>query len=337
MRRRRSRKTCVARAAIAAVAFLGAFARPSHAQSGIAKEGALFLLVPIGAHEVGEGQAAVASRLGAEGMWWNPAAIGWVEHRELAVDYSRNAFTPDVTVSGVIPVGRAGVVGFSLLYVDYGDQAATDEFGTTIGTLYSRATVLTASYGATFGDRISAGVSYKLISNSQSCSGACANQTIFDASTSAIDAGIHVVVDSARRWTLGGVVQNAGFGLQTIDREQADPLPARIHLGADYAFGALTSLPGASLHGSAEVVMRINLGSPAYRFGTELSLGNRVFVRGGILLGDDATRSGDGSDAVIGFGFRQGSLGIDFARAFGGTSADAGVAPTYITVRFGFK
>ena len=53
-----------------AAAFL---ARPSRAQD--VKEGAPFLLIPVGARAVGQGQAVVASRLGPEAIWWNPASL----------------------------------------------------------------------------------------------------------------------------------------------------------------------------------------------------------------------------------------------------------------------
>ncbi|MDA1082799.1 MAG: hypothetical protein O2973_14260 [Gemmatimonadetes bacterium] len=152
-------------------------------------------------------------------------------------------------------------------------------------------------------------------------------------STGALDFGLHAVVDRARRLTLGGAIRNAGFGLQTIDREQTDPLPARLHIGAEYAFPEITgAMPGAALRGSAELVSRLGSGSPAVRVGAELSLADRLFLRAGALTG-----SGDGSNAAVGLGIRQGTLGLDFARTFGGLSADAGEPPTYVTLRISFK
>ena len=302
------------------------------AQTGIAKEGALFLLVPVGARSIARGQAAVATRLGADGVWWNPAALGWLNRREAAIDHAKNAFIAGDAVEAVFPAGRAGVLGASLLYFNFGEQAATDEFGNTTGTIYPRAVVVAGSYAATFGDRVSAGVSYKLIRHSQTCGGACQNQTTFSVSTSAVDFGMHAVVGDSRRWTLGGAIRNAGFGLQTIDREQTDPLPARIHLGVDYLFGSLAgSLPGGSLHATAEMVNQLDLDSPAFRIGGELGIADRVFLRGGALTG-----SSDGSNASIGFGVKQGTLSLDFARTFGALPSEAGEPPTYVTLRVVF-
>ena len=333
MRRRRFRSPSIVPAIALIAALTAAVAWPAQAQTGIAKEGALFLLVPVGARPIAQGQAAVASRLGADGIWWNPAALGWEKRREMSVDHAKNAFITGDAVDVVLPAGRAGVVGASLLYFNFGDQAATDEFGNTIGTIYSRAIVLAGAYAATFGDRVSAGLAYKFIEQAQTCGGACQNQTTFTVSTSAVDFGVHVVVDQDRRLTLGGAIRNVGFGLQTIDREQTDALPARIHLGADYNVGAITrAIPSATLHAAAEVVSRIVPSSPAVRVGAELGLAERVFLRAGAF-----TASGDGSRASIGFGIRQGTLGLDFARTFGGISADAGEPPTYVSLRIAFR
>lgn len=312
-------------------AALVATASSAVAQSGIAREGALFLLVPVGARSVARGQAAVATRLGVDGVWWNPASLGWLTRREVAIDHAKNAFIAGDAVEAVFPAGRAGVLGASLLYFNFGEQAATDEFGNTTGTIYPRAVVLAGSYAATFGERVSAGVTYKFIQNSQSCGGACQNQTTFSARTTALDFGMHAIVDPARRLTIGGALRNAGFGLQTIDREQADPLPARIHVGAEYDLGGVVAaLPGASLRASAEAVSRLWPSSPAFRVGAELGLADRLFLRGGAFNG-----SSDGN-ASIGFGIRQGTLSLDFARTFGARSAEAGEPPTYVTLRVVF-
>lgn len=329
MRQRPFRKVAFA----VACALLGASPHAASSQGRLAREGALFLLVPVGAQSVARGQASVASRLGPDGVWSNPASLGWATRREVAIDHAANAFIAGDAVDLTWPAGLAGVVAGSLLYFNFGDQAATDEFGNVIGTLYSRGVVVAATYAATFGERVSAGVSYKFIEQSQSCSGACQNQTTFAASTSAIDAGIHATWGRDSALTVGLAVRNAGFGLQTIDREQSDPLPGRVHLGAEYRVDAVgRRMAGAALLASGEVVSRFGSGTPGLRLGAELGLNGRVFLRGGALKG-----SGDGSTASFGFGLRQGTLAIDFARTFGGTSADAGSPPTYVTLRLGFR
>ncbi|MCC7194091.1 MAG: PorV/PorQ family protein [Gemmatimonadaceae bacterium] len=320
-----------------ALAATASLALPAHAraQSGIATEGALFLLVPLGAQAIGRGQAAVASRLGPDGVWSNPAALGWTHGRELAVDHAANAFLTGDALDVAYPLGRAGVLGASALLFNFGDQGATDQFGNTIGTIYSRAMVLASSYAATFGTRVSAGVTYKFIRQSQVCSGACSNQTTFSVSTSAFDMGVHVAADSAGRLTFGAAIRNAGFGLQTIDEEQTDPLPARVHIGAEYRWDDVwRGMPGTAVRASAEVVARPGIGPASVRGGVELDLARRLFIRGGVL-----TESSDPSrlNGAIGLGYRQGALGIDLARSFGGAAVQGAAPPTYLTLRLGLR
>lgn len=302
-------------------------------QAGVATEGALFLLVPTGASAIGQGQTGVAVRRGADGTWTNPASIAWASYRELSVDHAATTFISGNALDAQLPMGPAGVLGASALLFNLGDQGATDEFGNTIGTIYLRALVASTTYAATFGDNFAAGITYKYVQQSQECSGACQNQTTFSVSTSAFDAGIQLAVGDSGRVRFGLGVRNLGFGLQTVDKEQTDPLPTRFVIGTSYLVAAVErALPGASLRLSADAVTRGSLARSSLRAGAEFSLADRIFIRGGAL-----TSSADRTAASVGFGYRQGLMSIDLARAFGGISADAGEPPTYITLRFGFR
>lgn len=329
----------VALAALLALSCLGA-PRLGEAQAP-AQEGALFLLVPFGARMIGRGQAGVSVTGGSDGAWWNPASLGWSTRREVSFEHASNFFIQTAAAfTLVIPAGRAGVVGGSVHYFNYGDQDGTDEFGNIVSSISAGALVATATYGATFGDRVSAGVAYKFLRQSQSCSGLCGDPTL-TVSTSAFDAGMQYVADSARRLTLGAAVRNFGIGLQTIDREQTDPLPTRLHLGLTYAIPELVkSLPGAEFEATGEIVAKPLFQDPELRVGAELRLAGQLIVRGGMLgpiSNPGGGGGGDGSSGVIGLGYRRGTISLDFARSIGGESADAGKAPTYVTLRLAFR
>jgi hypothetical protein len=330
------------------IALTGAalFAPQVLAQSTAAEEGAVYLLAPIGARGVGTGQAGVTLRLGSDAIWWNPASLGWATRKEVSLDHSSRALAPGISIRSdaldfVLPAGRAGVLAASVLYFDFGQEAATDAFGTTVGTLSSYALVAATAYAATFGTRVSAGVTYKWVQQSQTCSGSCAGFDTYSVSTNAFDLGGQVLVDSARRIMIGAAVRNFGLGLQVNDREQTDPLPARIHIGASYGVRQVESaIPGALLDLTAEFVTRPSLRAPELRAGAELSFAGRFMIRGGVLgaLNDlSAGGGGDGSQAVIGFGIRQGTLGLDFARSLGGEASSSGAPPTYVTIRMAFR
>src|SRR5215210_1298950 len=113
MRRRRSRSVA-SRALVASLAALlcGA-ARPSRAQGAPAEEGALFLLVPVGARAVGMGQAVTAAEDGSEAVWWNPAGLARLEKREAAIHHQRGLGHTADAISIIVPSSLLGVIGLS--------------------------------------------------------------------------------------------------------------------------------------------------------------------------------------------------------------------------------
>lgn len=332
MRRRRSRSRrrawlVLACGVLSAVAWPGRAA----AQGDISKEGAVFLLVPIGARAVASGQAVVASELGSTGVWWNPASIARLRQKELSIEYSSTIVANGLAVAGVLPAGRAGVFALEGYVLDLGAQEATDQFG-PIGTLLPRDIVLGATYAATLGSRVSAGLTYKFVQQGVDCTGSCANLPLTRSSTGGLDVGVQVAIDSARRLVLGAELSNVGFRLQVNDVDQADPLPTRIRVGARYNVpGVAARVPDGELALLSEVVTRPSFGSLSLRGGVEFTYQRQYFLRAGYAEG-----SGDLAGASIGFGARRGGISFDFARSFGGLSSDAGKPPTYVTMRFGF-
>ena len=246
------------------------------------REGALFLLVPVGARAVGLGQADVASDIGGESIWANPAGLARLTRNELSINHSQTVVATGDALNGVFPAGKAGVIAATAYLMDYGQQQETDLTGSTvIGTLYLRSYVFAASYAATFGSRVSAGLTYKFVQERVDCSGTCGNVAAFSASTNALDLGVQAVVDSARRLTLGLDIRDAGLSLQVNDAPQSDPLPTRIHLGAQYLVPNIEkSIPDGELRVSAET--RAEHGprrSAALRAGGELAFKKLFFLR----------------------------------------------------------
>jgi hypothetical protein len=316
------------------LAFVVALCAPtaaSRAQGGLSAEGALFLLVPVGARAVGLGQAVVASDIGSESIWANPAGLARLTKNELSINHSQTIVATGDALNVVVPMGKAGVIAAAGYLMNYGQQEATDQSGAT-GTIFPRSYVIAASYAATFGSRVSAGVTYKFIQERVDCSGTCGNIPAFSASTNALDLGVQAVVDKDHRLTVGLDIRDAGLKLQVNDAPQSDPLPTRIHLGAQYLVpGIEKSIPDGELRLSAEIVENSSFGSTSLRAGGELAFKKLFFLRLGVAGG-----SGDGASAAIGLGVKRGGISMDFARGFGGLSSDAGKPPTYLTLRFQF-
>ena len=80
--------------------------------------------------------------------------------------------------------------------------------------------ILAASYAATFGSRVRAGVTYKFLQDRQDCSGDCTGAPTHVPSTSAFDFGVQAALDDSSRITFGAYARNIGFRLQINDVEQ---------------------------------------------------------------------------------------------------------------------
>jgi hypothetical protein len=324
----------VRRASVAALAVAVAVAGASGAlgaQGGLSTEGALFLLVPVGARTVGTGQTIAAAESGTESLWGNPAGIARMTKRELALHHSQTVVATGDVLGFVYPMGRAGVVAVGAQLYDYGEQEFTDQVG-TVGQLLPRSIVATATYAATMGAHFRAGVTYKVLQSRLDCTGPCGSISTANASTNGLDAGVQYATARADSLTMGVVLRQMGLKLQVNDNAQSDPLPTRLHLGVQALVPAITrALPGAELRWAVELVDRTSLNEPSLRVGGELGLQKQLYLRAGYASG-----SGDAAGPAIGLGFVRGKLALDFARVFGGFSADAGQPPTYLTLRVSF-
>ena len=320
--------------ACALVALAGGFGAPHSiaAQGSLSKEGALFLIFPIGARATGMGQSVAASQIGSEGLWWNPASLARMDKSELSLTHSSTISATGDALTFVRPSGRVGVISFGGYLLDTGKQDAGIDANGITGTLYPRSLVAVVSYAAAFGSRVNAGVSYKFVQERVDCSGSCGSLTTYSSSTSGLDLGLQAIVDPARRVTIGIALRNAGLKLQINDNPQADPLPTRIDAGVQLQVPRIDSLiPGGALLLTADIVGDLSLSGPSFRSGAEFMYQKQFFLRAGFSTG-----SFDGAGAAIGLGLKRGGIAIDFSRAFGGLSADAGKPPTFITLRFQF-
>jgi hypothetical protein len=298
------------------------------AQGGLSTEGALFLLVPVGARTVAMGQASATAESGSESLWGNPAGIARLSKREAALHYSRTVVANGSVLGLVYPAGKAGVLAFGAQLYDYGAQEFTDQGG-TIGQLLPRSVVVAATYAATLGSDLRAGLTYKLVQSRLDCTGPCGSISAFKASTNGFDAGVQYQTRRADSLSAGLAIRQMGLKLQVNDEAQSDPLPTRLHVGVGGRVPRVaTALKGAELRWTAEIVNRPSLDDPAFRIGGELGLQQQLFLRAGYASG-----TGDATGPAIGLGFVRGAVHIDFARVFGGFSSDAGEPPTFLTLR----
>ena len=137
---------------------------------GSSGEGALFLLLPVGAQAVSLGRAMTAVD-GSEGAFWNPAGLAAVGQSLVVVFRGEQVAGTATAASGLYARPGVGTVGASYLLLDVGDQDFTDELGNVLGTVSVRNHLFVVSGAARFSQALSAGVSFKVIQFRLGCRG----------------------------------------------------------------------------------------------------------------------------------------------------------------------
>lgn len=321
------------RCALALVVALLAPERAVRAQGDVATEGALFLLLPVGGRAVGMGQAVVAGVDGSEAVWWNPAGLARQEKRELAIHHSE----PFVETSGdalslVIPSSLLGVLAISANLIDYGTEDQTDQNGNVIGSITTRSFVFAGSYATAVGDRLNAGITYKVLQFAISCSIQCPPGIGAKATSSAIDLGAQYDLRGLLPVTLGVAVRNIGPSLQVNDNPQRDKLPLRMQVGARWRVGALERRTrDTEIAIAGDVLDRVSNRAATYRAGADATWRKQVSFRAGYVF--------DGPDAsgpTIGIGLRRGGLVVDIGRQWNELLANAEIDPFHLSLRYQF-
>ena len=331
MRRRRSSAVCRLVAGLTMVVVAG---RLAEAQANPNKpEGATEFLIPTGACSLGMGQAVAAAAVGSDALWWNPALIA-KGPRELTLHLARGSSViaeTDAAGAFVFPVRRLGAFAVSFRYINYGTQGAQLDPNNQAGTLDNTNTLIAATFAPIITDRILGGITYKLLRYQYNCTGSC-DTPHNSPQAPAIDLGFAYQVTADSSLWIGGALRNLGPRFQVKDRDQADLIPSRADFGAQYT-PHLAQLPSeARLRIAADVVSYVSGGGgPGFRFGGELAWQDRYQARAGYVVSGPT-----GSGPSLGLGVRSGKLQIDFAQFLSDDAAQAGVTPTFLTLRYIF-
>jgi hypothetical protein len=294
-------------------------------------EGALDLVLPTGARAVALGQATMASGGTTESVWWNPSALARMRGTTAAIHHSQSVGGTADAVAVVAHSRTLGSFGVSASLRDFGASGSVDETGAEGGTILPRSLIYAATYAAAV-ERLSVGLSYKVVQWRLDCSGPCAGETGVLSSTSAMDAGAQLSLDPMLPVTVGASVRNVGLRVQVNDEPQSDPLPSRLQAGLEWRISALKAMiDGTELRFSADMVSDLRRIDPSPRVGAELGWHSRFLFRGGY-----ASRAGGFGGPSLGIGYDGGNLAIDFARLFDEVSSATGMEPTYLSVRYRF-
>ncbi len=302
------------------------------AQGATADQASLFLLLPISARAVGMGQSMMASHGSGDAVWWNPAGIASITRGDASLHHSQSVIgtSEALTVTGAS--SRFGVAALSANILDFGGEIpAVDNQGNVVGKILPRNIALIGSYARGIGSRVRVGVSYKFVQFRFDCEGLCPALPTTQSSTRAFDVGTQLRLPTRFPLEVGAAVRNirGRWGGETGD--DGDDLPTRVQLGVAARYVIPKEYAAdAELRLSADVIDELPLNRPLPRVGGEFAWERRAFLRAGYVFASGSTESGG---PTLGIGFVARRLVIDFARVFAGLSADAGQAPTYLSLR----
>ncbi|HET8713318.1 MAG TPA: PorV/PorQ family protein [Gemmatimonadales bacterium] len=315
----------------------GPSARPAVGQDQPLNAGALFLVFPVGAQSVGMGQTAIAAAGRGEAAFWNPAGLATLGEDEFALHSATLVAGRSHVLGAYFPSRGIGVIGGAVYLVDYGDLDRTDNNGQTIARIAPRNFEFLATYATSLGGSFVLGVSYKLIQFRVDCSGDCRDFPAGTGATHALDFGGQFRVGPGGPLRVGVALRNVGFRLQVQNQAQADPLPTRLAVGAQYEL-RLRPATGRTLDQAFDLKLAADVDSPwgevgqsETRFGIDIGYQRLVRLRAGYAFVQEGL-----SGPSVGIGVESGSLGIDLARAFLTGSELQAESPTFFSFRVTF-
>ncbi len=136
----------------------------THAQiTKKAQTGFRFLENPVSAEVMGRGGVGVATTLTSNGIFWNPALIGLIEPTaDLSYNYTKGIADINYNAAAAaVHIGDFGVLGFSLLAMDYGTFVGTERASNAQGYVETGNFSPTAiEVGTAFSQKVSNRFSY---------------------------------------------------------------------------------------------------------------------------------------------------------------------------------
>jgi hypothetical protein len=217
------------------VVFLGllSFILPISSYASSGTEGASFLDIPVGAGPASMGAAYSALANDAYASTLNPGGLGFLPSTQFAaqhLSYIDSVYYEHLSFA--VPLPRSSnclnsetcpgsALGGSIQYLGSGDINGTDVNANPTGTFSTHYAAYNLSYGRSLTDKLSLGVTGKLI-----------NAKIDNVSANAYAADFGSMYRASDKLTLAAVLTNLGTKLTFLD--QSDSLPLAFHLGAAY-------------------------------------------------------------------------------------------------------
>jgi hypothetical protein len=217
---------------LSAIAFMGLIGQSIPGWASAGTEGASFLDIPVGAGPAALGAAYTALATNAYAPTWNPAGLGSLSGTEVAAQHLSYLESMNYEYLSIVhPLNfqnsdtKRGI-GFSMQYLGSGDINRTDiDSGgneiDNLGTFSSHYASYNLSYGQTLSEKLSVGLTGKLI-----------NASIDDVSANAYAADLGALYRANEQVQLGASLVNMGTQLKFIS--EGDSLPMAFKIGGAY-------------------------------------------------------------------------------------------------------
>ena len=297
-------------------------------------EGALFLLLPVGAEGVSLGRAMTAVP-SAESAFWNPAGLAGLAQSRLVVMRGDPLAGESTALSWLLARERLGVLGLSYHLLDGGEQNLVDDRQNVRGEISIRSHVGIVSVATPLASWLDVGLNMKVVRFNLTCRGQCDDSGV-QSSGWAGDIGFQSQPLADLPLRFGAMVAHFGPRFQVVNAAQADPLPTRIRLSAAYeVLRHFTTPAELSLWVRVEVEDRWRRPgeAPSFYVGAELVAGSDdvIFLRAS-HASEEIKESGE---IAIGLGLRYERFELAMARSFAPSIVEGG-EPVYVSfgVRF---
>jgi hypothetical protein len=185
-------------------------------------DAANFLNIPVGAGPAALGGAYSALAADAYAPVWNPAGLGFVKSPELAAQHL--SYLESIQYEFLIfvhPLGATSALGASAQYLSSGDIPETNNSGQSLGTFSSHYGAYSLSFGRSFKDCISVGLSGRYL-----------DAKISDVGAHTFSGDVGTLYKVGSRLTLAAVATNMGGDLRFL--EDSEPLPFAFRVGAAF-------------------------------------------------------------------------------------------------------
>lgn len=215
-------------------------AMPALAGSGA---GAIVLSFPVGSRYNALGEAGTALAQDAAANWFNPGGLAFMDRRANhngQAMYSKLAagLADDIQLIWLGYAGgyAGGGYGFSLTYLDMGEQIATDEQGAEKGTFKSYEYVVQGAMAFKLTDDLGVGFGAKYFRDKLADNAVLQDGAGGSGDSYGVDLGMLYKL-RAYNVNLAAVASNLGLNndIKHVDEDQADPMPRKFTFGAAWA------------------------------------------------------------------------------------------------------